>query len=236
MSWNIHKGVGGFDRRYDLERTIEVIRHYAPDIVLLQEVAQAIPALRNDDQAEILPRALGMHAVFRAEHRRRTGTYGNLILSRFPLSQLHHLDLTIGWRKRRGLIQAHVRTHIGGHQRSLVVHAVHLGLAGSERHQQLHRFVHSPLCAHLSPHTPTIVGGDFNDLWGTLGTRHLLPIGFERAGNLVNTFPSALPLRPLDALFYRGNLRLVHSAIGRANLARMASDHRPIYADFVLEP
>ena len=35
LTWNIHKGIGGVDRRYRPERVIEVIAHYEPDLVLL---------------------------------------------------------------------------------------------------------------------------------------------------------------------------------------------------------
>ena len=38
ISYNIHKGIGGVDRRYDLGRVIETINFYRPDIALLQEV------------------------------------------------------------------------------------------------------------------------------------------------------------------------------------------------------
>ena len=38
LTWNIHKGIGGLDRRYDPDRIVEVIRHHEPDVVLLQEV------------------------------------------------------------------------------------------------------------------------------------------------------------------------------------------------------
>ena len=37
MTYNIHKGIGGVDRRYDIQRTIEVIQHYQPDVLFLQE-------------------------------------------------------------------------------------------------------------------------------------------------------------------------------------------------------
>jgi endonuclease/exonuclease/phosphatase family metal-dependent hydrolase len=236
MTWNIHKGVGGFDRRYDLARTIEVIRHYDPDIVLLQEVAQGMKRLRREDQVEMLVQALEFHAAFHPEHPYRVGGYGNLILARWPIFHVTHLDLTIGWRKRRGMLQAHVRTHIGGHQRALVVHNMHLGLVGSERRRQLDRFIASPAVNQLHRGTCAIVGGDLNDLFGNLGPKFLAPAGFERAGMLANTFPSALPLRPLDGLFFRGGLRLTHAAVGRSRLARMASDHLPICADFDLLP
>ncbi len=234
MSWNMHKGVGGLDRRYDLARTIAVIKHYNPDIVLLQEVAQGVRKLRQQDQVEILSQALGHHASFYPEHQFRIGWYGNLILSRWPISNATHLDLTVGWRKRRGMLQAHVRAQVGNHQRTLAVHNMHLGLAGSERKRQLDRFISSQPLQQLHQSTPTIVGGDLNDLWGSLGPKCLLPAGFERAGTLANTFPSTLPLRPLDGLFFRGGLRFTHGAVARSKLARVASDHLPIYADFAL--
>jgi endonuclease/exonuclease/phosphatase family metal-dependent hydrolase len=236
MSWNIHKGVGGLDRRYDLDRVIAVLKHYDPDILLLQEVAQGIPSMKGHDQVELLSRALGLYATFYPEHQFVHGTYGNLILARWPIFGTAHLNLTIGRKKKRGIIQAHIRAQMNDHQHTLVVHNVHLGLSGSERRLQLERFVESQPFRQLHQTTPVIVGGDLNDLWGSLGPRHLVPSGFERAGTLANTFPSALPLRPLDGLFFRGSLRLLHYEVARSKLARVASDHRPICADFVLLP
>lgn len=234
MTWNIHKGIGGVDRHYDLARTIAVIESYEPDVVLLQEVAQHMPALRNDDQVDVLMSALGLHGAFFPEHQFRRGGYGNLILSRWPLTDITHLDLTIGFRKRRGLVQAHTRVRQGTHQRTLVIHNLHLGLAGSERGKQLQRFLDCHPFNRLHRATPLLVGGDLNDLWGSLGPRYLIPSGFQRAGRLFNTFPAAIPLRPLDGLFVRGDISLAHCDIGRSDLARTASDHLPIYADLEL--
>jgi endonuclease/exonuclease/phosphatase family metal-dependent hydrolase len=236
MTWNIHKGVGGLDRRYDLGRTIAVISHFNPDVVLLQEVAQGMTSLRRHDQVQMLTQALGLHGAFHPEHRYRAGCYGNLIMARWPLSNLTHVDLTMGWRKRRGMVQAHVRTQVDTHQRLLVVHNLHLGLAGGERREQLCRFISSPQVRQLPHGTAVIVGGDLNDLWGSLGPKYLLPAGFERAGTLANTFPSMLPLRPLDGLFFRGGLQLTHCTVARSRLARRASDHLPICADFEILP
>ena len=38
LSYNVHKCIGGLDRRYMPERVTETIAHFAPDFVLLQEV------------------------------------------------------------------------------------------------------------------------------------------------------------------------------------------------------
>ena len=234
MTWNIHKGVGGVDRRYDLRRTVEVIAHYAPDIALLQEVAQDMPSLRWHDQVVLLAEQLQLHHAFHLEHQFKIGGYGNLILSRWAPSDVSHLDLTIGSRKKRGLVQAHLRIRTGGHQRTVVVHNLHLGLAGSERDRQLSRFIEYHPFRGLHRNTPLIVGGDLNDVWGSLGPKHLEPVGLQRAGGLRNTFPAAMPLRPLDGLFFRGDLHLEHWDVGGSQLARTASDHRPIIADFTL--
>ena len=46
VTWNIHKGVGGMDRRYELDRIVRLLREVDPDIALLQEVAEGWPAAR----------------------------------------------------------------------------------------------------------------------------------------------------------------------------------------------
>jgi endonuclease/exonuclease/phosphatase family metal-dependent hydrolase len=231
MRWNIHKGVGGRDRRYDLLRILDVIAHYEPDLVLLQEVAQGIPSLRNDDQVELLIGWTGLHAAFHPEHQFKHGHYGNLVLSRFPLHDRRHLDLTMGWRKRRGMLQVHAKVPVGSHVRSLVVHNLHLGLAGSERGRQLDKLMGSHVVQRLQHDTPTLIGGDLNDLWGSLGPKFLLPRGFSRIGPLAPTFPSLFPLRPLDGLFSRGDLVVHKGMVGDTKLAIAASDHRPLIAD-----
>jgi endonuclease/exonuclease/phosphatase family metal-dependent hydrolase len=232
MTWNIHKGVGGLDRRYDLGRTIAVIEAAQADIVLLQEVAQGMPSLRNDDQVQMLTAACGGHAAFHAEHQFRKGGYGNMILSKWPLDTLSHIDLTIGFRKTRGLLQAHVRAKLGDHQHTLIVHNLHLGLATSERSLQLKRFLESRPFLGVHHTTPLVLGGDLNDLWGSLGPKHLEPAGFKRAGALVRSFPAAVPLRPLDGLFFKGGLSQVRAGALASSLARTASDHLPLVADF----
>src|SRR5215203_5929284 len=106
VTWNIHKGIGGVDRRYRLERTASVLASLRPDLALLQEVAEGMPRCGGDNQLEELAEALGMpHFAFGAEHRFREGGYGNAILSRFPLTDSLRIDLTIGQRKRRGLVK-----------------------------------------------------------------------------------------------------------------------------------
>lgn len=236
VSWNIHKGIGGIDRRYDLRRVIDVLGRIRPDLALLQEVADDLPRSKFHDQAEMLSNALDMpHLAFHPEHRFSIGGYGNAILSRWPLYDVRRVDLTIGRRKRRGVLQARARVRLPRKRsRSVLIHNMHLGLAGSERAAQLERFLASEPFRRLHERTPVVVGGDLNDLWGTLGPRFLIPRGFERAGSLSNTFPAAMPVRPLDAIFVRGDLHAVRAHPSRLAKARQASDHLPLVAELDL--
>jgi endonuclease/exonuclease/phosphatase family metal-dependent hydrolase len=234
VSWNIHKAIGGLDRRYRPERVIEVLRHHEPDIILLQEVDEGARRSQYHTQLELIGDALGMrHRCFQITHRLRSeGHYGNAILSRWPLYDVHQVDLTIGTRKRRGAVWAHARVRFGSKSRTVTICNLHLGLAGSERREQLRVFLGCDPFKGLHVRTPLIVGGDFNDLYGTLGPDLLEPVGFRRAGTgkPPRTFPSYAPLRPLDAIFLRGDLRAVDCKTSHLALARVASDHLPLVA------
>ncbi|HVY26724.1 MAG TPA: endonuclease/exonuclease/phosphatase family protein [Polyangiaceae bacterium] len=232
VTWNIHKGIGGVDRRYSLERTIALLRSLHPDIALLQEVAEGMPRCGMDNQVEQLAEGLDLkHIAYGAEHRFRVGGYGNAILSRYPLTDSTRIDLTIGRRKQRGLVKTRAHAKLEHGTRSVVIFNLHLGLSGSERASQLERFLECHPFAHLHHDTPLVVGGDFNDVWASLGQRFLEPVGFVRAGKLLATFPAALPLRPLDGLWVRGNIKVLSAHPVKSGLASSASDHLPIVAD-----
>ncbi|HTA88512.1 MAG TPA: endonuclease/exonuclease/phosphatase family protein [Polyangiaceae bacterium] len=235
MSWNIHKGIGGVDRRYRLDRVVELLTSLSPDVALLQEVAEDMPRSHFHHQPSALAEALGMpHVAFGPEHRFRMGGYGNAILSRWPLSDPSRIDLTIGSKKKRGAMTARAHVKTDQHTRSVVLVNMHLGLVGSERGLQLERFLASHPFAHLQRKTPIVLGGDLNDLWGSLGPRYLVPAGFARCGSLINTFPAALPMRPLDGVFVRGEVQARHISVPRSKLAKQASDHLPLVADLDL--
>lgn len=237
VSWNIHKGIGGVDRRYRIDRVISVLAGIGPDIALLQEVTDGLPRAHFHDQAELLAEALDMrHVAFGPQHRFSIGGYGNAILSRWPLAHIEHVDLTIGKRKKRGAIVAHCRVRLGEHTKSVALCNLHLGLAGTERGLQLERFLSCGPLTRLHGDTPVVIGGDLNDLWGSLGPRFLGPAGFSRVGRVVNTFPAAMPIRPLDGIFVRGHFRKHACRPLYGALTRQASDHLPLVAELDLRP
>ncbi|MFQ5843460.1 MAG: endonuclease/exonuclease/phosphatase family protein [Planctomycetota bacterium] len=237
LSWNIHKGIGGVDRRYRPERTLRVISHYRPDLVLLQEVDEGVRRSSFHRQVDLLGDALGLrHRSYGPNVRVRGGRYGNATLSHWPLTQVTNIDLTLRPKKRRGALYTRCRVRPGPRSRTLVVLNLHLGLAGFERFVQLKRLLGSASVSRLHRRTPVVLAGDFNDLTGSLGPRLLRPAGFERAGRRRPTYPAFWPLRPLDGVFVRGDVVARRSLTSRMALAREASDHLPIVADLDLSP
>lgn len=235
-TYNVHKCVGGVDRRYDPQRVRDALAPHRPDVVLLQEVA-LLGAPFRDRQAELLAALLDLpHVAFAGNvPLRGGGTYGNAVLSRFALSDVVNVDLTLAPKKRRSALFARCRLRRPGaraaHARSLLVCSLHLGLAGLERRWQVRRLLASAPLRRAHRRTPLVLGGDFNDLWGTLGPRLFGPAGFRGLPRELPTFPSYTPLRALDALYLRGDLRLLAAHTPRSLAARRASDHLPIVVD-----
>lgn len=165
VSYNIHKGIGGTDRRYDLGRIIEVLVALEADFLCLQEVTIDLPRTSRHDQADILTeRFRPMFATFQQNVHWKVGGYGNLVLSRWPLLEHHRISLQFGQKKPRGAQLIVAETPSG----PLRVTNWHLGLSEGERHWQVHRLLTHPMFHSTAEH-PTLLCGDFNDWRNTLG-------------------------------------------------------------------
>jgi endonuclease/exonuclease/phosphatase family metal-dependent hydrolase len=239
LTYNIHKCIGGLDRRYAPERVRDTIAHYDPDVVMLQEVDDRVKRSLHHRQVDVLGEMLGMRhrTWFPNVTVRAGGEYGNAILSKFPIHETRNIDLTIPPRKRRSVLHALCRIQVDGksgeHSRTLHFFNMHLGLAQFERRIQLQTFLESHPFAGLAHHTPVVVAGDFNDVWGSLG-RLLAPAGFRGVSRPLRTFPAYAPMRALDSIYVRGDAHLGHVQRGQTTLARQASDHLPLIADVEL--
>jgi endonuclease/exonuclease/phosphatase family metal-dependent hydrolase len=233
VTYNIHKGVGGSDRRYRLDRIVAVLAEVQPDLLCLQEVDRHVGRSHFHDQPALLARHLESSAhLYQLNVRIRDGGYGNLILSRWPVRSHHHVSLRLGRRKPRGAQMAVVDTPEG----PLHLVNLHLGLAERERRWQASHLLHHPLFL-ASAHLPTLIAGDYNDWRNTLGKHRFSPHRFHLATTPVRrfrSFPSFLPLASLDKVFYRGAIELFRAHVFRSHLARRASDHLPLVIDFRL--
>jgi endonuclease/exonuclease/phosphatase family metal-dependent hydrolase len=231
LSYNIHKGIGGRDRRYRLERIIQVIEAENPDFICLQEVDRHLERSHHDDQPGKLSHALRATAhLYQLNVRFDTGGYGNLVLSRWPFRSSHQISLRRKRSKPRGAQIAVVETPEG------LLHIVHwhLGLAERERHWQArHLFEHALF--RESAHLPTLIVGDFNDWLNTLARGPFAAHGFAQVTaprSRFRSFPAYWPIVSLDKAFVRGAFEIRHARMVRSRLAREASDHLPLVIDF----
>ncbi len=233
LSYNIHKGIGGQDRRYDLERIWQVIREEQPDLICLQEVTQNARRTGHHDQPFMLAERLCASAhLYQMNVRYREGGYGNLLLSRWPLRRKHQVSLRLGRRKPRGAQIAVVETSEG----PLHLLNLHLGLAETERHWQINHLLHHPLFRE-SVHLPTMIVGDSNDWRNTLVKGSLGRHAFEHVTGPpahFRSFPAFLTMLSLDKAFHRGGILIRQARVVRTALARRASDHLPLVIDFHL--
>lgn len=224
LSYNIH-GCVGWDRRETPELTLDVIRKTGADVVALQEVYD------NDDAAlsflrglETLPHEA---LVYGPTLRRHPGSYGNVLVSRFPVPDLRRVDLSVGGREPRGAIWAVLQTPHG----PVTLVSGHLGLSRAERAAQFRTLDGLFGAGSGGPASAAeILMGDFNE-WAPWSRRiRALRRGFD-ACSRARTFPSVLPLFALDRICVRGRGVTVRFGGLRISGAGRASDHRPVVAD-----
>lgn len=237
MTYNIHRAIG-LDRQFRPDRIVQIVSHYAADVVLLQEVDEGVPRSQGQDMAYELAEALSYpHYAVGHNVSLRQGRYGNATLSRFPIRRERNIDLSIGTRKRRGC--QHTTLDLPGTGLALEVFNLHLGLSARERRAQIQLLLRTGEVSDLGPRTPVVVAGDFNDWRSRLRRPFTEGAGFlcatDRARALrrsIPTYPSFSPSGSLDRIYHRGPLRPLHVRPSSLPIARMASDHLPIIADF----
>jgi endonuclease/exonuclease/phosphatase family metal-dependent hydrolase len=221
-SYNIHECVGG-DGRRDPARVAAVLREIDADVIGLQEVDARPGETSASMQMQYLASALGHHAISGPTVQRSGGEYGNALLTRRPVLDVRHVDLTVYRREPRAALD--VDLDVDGAAVRVVV--THLGLLPGERRTQVRR-----LLDRLGDnHTEVVVlCGDINE-WFAVGR----PLRWlhARMGRTVGlaTFPAGFPLFALDRIWVHPRAALAGLAAHASPAARQASDHLPMIAD-----
>ena len=217
MTWNIH-GALGRNPRFDLDRVVAFVKGHAPDIVALQEVDSRHPGA--PDPFDALERALGTHGARAHAIETADGNYGQVLISKWPMSNTEVLDLSYRAREPRRAICTDIATPAG----RLRAVATHLGLSFHERRSQAIAI----LKALGTISDVTVAMGDFNDwVWpGSVGNRlkSALP-----AYTNYRTFPARWPAFRLDRIYASPGAALLWSRTDPA--ARTISDHLPVIAE-----
>jgi endonuclease/exonuclease/phosphatase family metal-dependent hydrolase len=244
-TYNIHKGVRGMGRnkRLEIHNLGLAVESFDADLVFLQEVrlfhtrdarqfARTSFGWPAQGQADFLAPE-GYEAAYRSNAVTRHGEHGNALLSRWPMGDVGHHDVSDHRFEQRGLL------HVPVVWNGSTVHAVvaHFGLVHASRVRQVQR-----LAAFIEAVVPRdamlVVAGDFND-WGEKLDAPMRAIGLaratapdaSRAQRL--TFPSLAPVFALDRFYVRG-LACVNTMVPRGVAWARMSDHLPLVAE--LEP
>ena len=244
-TYNIHKGVRGLGpaKRLEIHNLGSAVEALDADLVCLQEVrhfhrADARRFERSSfgwpaqSQADFLaPKGYGV--AYRSNAVTRDGEHGNALLSRWPIGDIGHHDVSDHRFEQRGLL--HVPVAWQGSTLDVVV--LHFGLSHGSRVRQVARL--AQLIEQLDPARALIVAGDTND-WGERLDASLGACGLRRAvappsGVLqrTNTFPSLAPVFALDRIYTR-NLRCASTFVPRGSSWARMSDHLPLVAEFEL--
>ena len=225
-TYNIHR-CRGLDGRTIPARTAEVIRSLEADVVALQEVVGAGPT--SAGHAEELGAQLGMGWVLAPTRHLRGALFGNVVMSRFPIT--HNAQYDLSWKTCESRCVQRVDVQI--EHDTLHVYNVHLGTALLERRYQAGR-----LSAAVHDHrvgVPKIVLGDFNEWTRGLATQtlseRLKSIDLRSHLKRRRTYPGVFPVVHLDHIYYEGHVEVEKLELPRTRGSLIASDHLPLVAE-----
>jgi endonuclease/exonuclease/phosphatase family metal-dependent hydrolase len=225
-TYNIHR-CRGLDGRTRPDRIAAVLESVEADVVALQEVVG--PGPRGGGHAETLGAALGMGWVMAPARHLRGHHFGNAVLSRFPIVQHLHQDLT--WKTCEPRRLQRVDISVDGC--TLHVFNVHLGTAILERRYQAKRLTSIVSDRHVNG--PKLVLGDFNEwmrgLATTLLSERLHSVDLRDFLKRRRTYPGVFPILNLDHIYHAGRLEVLGVELPRDRLALVASDHLPLVAE-----
>ncbi len=244
-TYNIHKGVRGMGprKRLEIHNLGLAVEALDADLVFLQEVRlfHTGEARRFDrtswgwpeqSQADFLAPE-GYEVAYRTNAVTRFGEHGNALLSRWPLGDVGHHDVSDHRFEQRGLL------HVPVGWNGAIIHAVvvHFGLGHRGRVRQVQRLAEF-ITAEVPPNAMLVVAGDFND-WGERLDDPMLDLGLQRAAQpdarraRTATFPSLAPMFSLDRFYLRG-LTCRSTLVPRGTAWARMSDHLPLVAELEL--
>ncbi len=232
VTYNIHKGQG-LDQRVKIERIAKILRAIEADVIALQEVLSVAGKRREDHQAQFLAEELEYHYRIGENRKIRGGAYGNVTLSRFPISFSCNYDITQHGREERGCLQTDIRFDS---RQTLHIYNLHLGTAFTERRYQAHRLVEHEILKGEGKKGARVILGDFNEWVAGLASRlfhsHFQSIHLRPVFGKPRSYPGVLPFLHLDHIYYDRRLELERVETIRNLRTLIASDHLPVIADF----
>ncbi len=220
-SYNIRKA-RGVDQRRRPERIIDVINSLDADIVLLQEadkrLGQRHPALPRD----MIKENCDLVLIETSANGISLGWHGNAVLVRAGFGPKQFERLSLPGLEPRGALRVSFDL-LGG----LTIVGTHLGLRRRDRIAQL-----TELNRATANEQNAIIVGDFNEWSHKKGFEPLFGRFEMHSPGL--SFHTKRPFAALDRFAVTQGITMRDSGVEQGTLARIASDHLPIWSDFHL--
>ena len=235
LTYNVHRCLG-LDGQLSPRRIVSVIAACKADIVCLQEVDIRRRRSGHVDQAELIAHELGMTLHFQPAIHVLEEQFGDAILTAHSCELMRAGLLSgRGWLpgvEARGALWVSVR--LG--RRTVQVINTHLGLLPGERRGQVSALLGPQWLGNPKCRDPVFLVGDLNAVPQGKTCRRLqrrLSAPWRRAHSGSRaTFPSNLPVARLDHIFASRDVKITAMHVVHTPLARVASDHLPLVADF----
>jgi endonuclease/exonuclease/phosphatase family metal-dependent hydrolase len=227
LSYNIHWGLSAF-KKVDVTQSLsDFIKTSKADIILLQELWLPKGSLEYvivETLKELWPHQICVATALLPE-----GKQGNGILSRHPIADWKHIDMSFSGRQARSFL--HARLWISEEAKYLSVICTHFGLLRSERLHQA-KTLSDYVKRNIDEGESLLLAGDFND-WRKEMTPYfheelkLREVFYHSRGSHAKSFPAIYPLLSLDRVYVRG-LDIQNAKVLRRANWRGSSDHLPL--------
>lgn len=215
-SYNIRKA-RGLDGRRDPGRVLDVINALDADVITLQEADRRLGDRPSAVPRNLIAQATDFDVVPLAANDVSLGWHGNAVLVRRGIAVKTASRIDLPGAEPRGAVSVTL-------ENGFTIIGVHLGLLRQSRRRQLRAIV-----AGLGPSQKVAIIGDMNE-WAVTRGFEALEEGFD-LHSPGRSFHAARPIAALDRLALSHALTLSDAGVDESPLARMASDHLPIWAD-----
>ena len=215
-SYNIRKA-RGLDGRRNPGRVLDVINGLDADVIAIQEADRRMGDRPTALPKDLIARATDFDVVPLAGNDISLGWHGNAVLVRRGIAVSNARQINLPGAEPRGAVSVTL-------ENGFTIVGVHLGLLRHSRRRQLRSIV-----AALGHTQKVAIIGDMNE-WAVTRGLEALQESFT-LHSPGRSFHAARPIAALDRVAVSHDMTLTDAGVDQSALARVASDHLPIWAD-----
>ena len=233
LTYNVHHCNPPGKNIIDLAAIVNVVKESNASIVALQEIdVNTSRSGKELDQAAAIAKECGMYFCFGKAIDFAGGAYGVAILSKYPISEVETMLLSKNAdpkTEQRVLLTARLAI---GKNKFIRFASTHLDVVNeANREQQVNEIIKKLKNDSL----PFIIGGDFNATPDSESIK-LFDKSFQRScSGCEPTIPQDIPTQAIDFVaFDKKSSKKIKVAKHFVINETYASDHRPVYAELLI--